>query len=64
MISGSSLLCAPPGLLAGCDDTDSDVRMNADESLNRVITGLIDGFLGRLQVELYKAIKKVSANCE
>ena len=24
------------GLLAGCDDPDSDVRMNADESLNKV----------------------------
>ena len=35
--------------------------MNADESLNKVITCLIEDYLGRLQVELYKAIKKVCA---
>lgn len=46
------------GLLAGCDDPDSDVRMSADECLNRIITCLIEDYLGRLQVELYKAIKK------
>ena len=32
--------------------------MSADECLNRIITCLIEDYLGRLQVELYKAIKK------
>ena len=52
------LAVAIAGLLAGCDDPDSDVRISADESLNRTITTLIDSHLGRLQVELYKTIKK------
>jgi len=46
------------GLLQACDDCASDVRMNADECLNRMITNLLDSHLGRLQVELYKAIKR------
>lgn len=52
------LAVAIAGLLAGCNDPDSDVRICADESLNRTITTLIDTHLGRLQVELYKTIKK------
>ncbi|XP_023232349.1 huntingtin-like [Centruroides sculpturatus] len=36
-----------------CDDNDSDVRLMAGECLNRTIK-----HLGRLQVELYKEIKK------
>ena len=47
------LAVAIAGLLAGCNDPDSDVRIAADESLNRTITTLIDTHLGRLQVELY-----------
>ncbi|XP_074640755.1 huntingtin-like [Tubulanus polymorphus] len=41
-----------------CDDKESDVRMVADECLNRTIKTLLDTNLGRLQVELYKEIKK------
>ncbi|CAH1783183.1 unnamed protein product [Owenia fusiformis] len=41
-----------------CDDAESDVRMVADECLNRTIKTLLDNNLGRLQVELYKEIKK------
>ncbi|XP_064465594.1 huntingtin-like [Ornithodoros turicata] len=41
-----------------CDDDDSDVRMVADECLNRTIKTLLDSHLGRLQAELYKEIKK------
>ncbi|KAG1678706.1 Huntingtin [Nymphon striatum] len=45
-----------------CDDEDSDVRMVADECLTRIIRALTDSNLGRLQVELYKEIKK-NGNC-
>ncbi|KAL5022595.1 hypothetical protein ScPMuIL_001750 [Solemya velum] len=41
-----------------CDDIESDVRMVADECLNRSIKVLLETNLGRLQVELYKEIKK------
>lgn len=41
-----------------CDDEDSDVRMVADECLNRTVKTLMDSHLGRLQAELYKEIKK------
>uniref|UniRef100_T1IW53 Huntingtin n=1 Tax=Strigamia maritima TaxID=126957 RepID=T1IW53_STRMM len=44
-----------------CDDTDADVRMVADECLNRTIKNLMETNLGRLQVELYKEIKKNGA---
>lgn len=44
--------------LTMCDDTESDVRMVADECLNRSIKILLETNLGRLQVELYKEIKK------
>ncbi len=44
--------------LACCDDSDSDVRMIANECLNRTIKNLLDTQLGRIQVELYKEIKK------
>ena len=40
------------------DDQDADVRMVADENLNRVTRSLGDSSVGRLQVELYKEIKK------
>ncbi|XP_069797989.1 huntingtin isoform X3 [Narcine bancroftii] len=41
-----------------CDDTESDVRMVADECLNKIIKALTDSNLPRLQLELYKEIKK------
>nr|CAM12495.1 Huntingtin [Branchiostoma floridae] len=44
--------------LASCDDKESDVRMVADECLNRTVKMLLETNLGRLQVELYKEIKK------
>ncbi|XP_050730332.1 huntingtin-like isoform X2 [Eriocheir sinensis] len=39
-------------------DADPDVRTNANESLNRVIRSLSETQLGKIQVELYKEIKK------
>ncbi|XP_077992227.1 huntingtin-like [Glandiceps talaboti] len=44
--------------LIACDDPEPDVRMSADECLNRTIKSLLETNLGRLQVELYKEIKK------
>ncbi|KAK0057732.1 huntingtin [Biomphalaria pfeifferi] len=41
-----------------CDDPEADVRMVADECLNRTIKVLLETNLGRLQVELYKELKK------
>ncbi|MGH0145646.1 UNVERIFIED_CONTAM: hypothetical protein FKN15_005980 [Acipenser sinensis] len=41
------------------DDGESDVRMVADECLNKIIKALMDSNLPRLQLELYKEIKKV-----
>ncbi|XP_069488154.1 huntingtin isoform X2 [Ambystoma mexicanum] len=43
------------------DDSESDVRMVADECLNKVIKALMDSNLPRLQLELYKEIKKNGA---
>ncbi|XP_022080674.1 huntingtin-like isoform X2 [Acanthaster planci] len=43
---------------AACDDEDSDVRLKADECLNKCIKVSMDGNLGRVQLELYKEIKK------
>ncbi|KAK3887735.1 hypothetical protein Pcinc_008172 [Petrolisthes cinctipes] len=39
-------------------DSDPDVRTSANEALNRVIRGLSETQLGKIQVELYKEIKK------
>eukprot|EP00066_Takifugu_rubripes_P022022 XP_011611288.1 PREDICTED: huntingtin isoform X1 [Takifugu rubripes] len=44
------------------DDSESDVRMVADECLNRIIKALMDSNLPRLQLELYKEIKKNGAS--
>ncbi|NXD10189.1 HD protein, partial [Nothocercus nigrocapillus] len=44
------------------EDTESDVRMVADECLNKVIKALMDSNLPRLQLELYKEIKKNGAS--
>ncbi|XP_029645621.1 huntingtin isoform X2 [Octopus sinensis] len=41
-----------------CDDPEADIRMVADECLNKTIKTLLETNLGRLQVELYKEIKK------
>uniref|UniRef100_A0A8C5LPB9 Huntingtin n=1 Tax=Leptobrachium leishanense TaxID=445787 RepID=A0A8C5LPB9_9ANUR len=43
------------------DDSESDVRMVADECLNKVVKALMDSNLPRLQLELYKEIKKNGA---
>lgn len=40
------------------DDPDPDIRQIADENLNRAIRHLIDANAGRVQVELYKELKK------
>ncbi|XP_078717925.1 huntingtin isoform X2 [Lampetra fluviatilis] len=45
-----------------CDDTEADVRMVADECLNKVIKALMDTHVARLQLELYKEIKKNGAS--
>ncbi|XP_052100645.1 huntingtin-like [Mytilus californianus] len=45
-----------------CDDAESDVRMVGDECINRSIKVLLETNLGRLQVELYKEIKKNGAS--
>ncbi|XP_064420262.1 huntingtin isoform X1 [Latimeria chalumnae] len=44
------------------DDSESDVRMVADECLNKVVKALMDSNLPRLQLELYKEIKKNGAS--
>ncbi|NWV40936.1 HD protein, partial [Grantiella picta] len=44
------------------EDAESDVRMVADECLNKVIKALMDSNLPRLQLELYKEIKKNGAS--
>ncbi|XP_005093645.2 huntingtin [Aplysia californica] len=49
---------AMEAFLALCDDPEADVRMVADECLNRTIKVLLETNLGRLQVELYKELKK------
>ncbi|KAL0277158.1 UNVERIFIED_CONTAM: hypothetical protein PYX00_004532 [Menopon gallinae] len=41
-----------------CDDKDSDVRMVADESLNRIIRALTESNMIKVQIELHKEIKK------
>ena len=46
------------------DDPEADVRLTADDSINRAIKALTETNVGRLQVELYKEIKKNgSARC-
>ncbi|XP_049777630.1 huntingtin [Schistocerca cancellata] len=47
-------------LLQLCDDQHSDVRMIADESLNRIIRAMADSNIVKIQVELHKEIKKNS----
>uniref|UniRef100_A0A1Y1K0T3 Huntingtin n=1 Tax=Photinus pyralis TaxID=7054 RepID=A0A1Y1K0T3_PHOPY len=44
-------------LLQLCDDQESDVRMIADECLNRLIKAVSDGNMSKIQIELHKEIK-------
>ncbi|XP_041477605.1 huntingtin-like isoform X1 [Lytechinus variegatus] len=44
--------------LTSCNDNESDIRLKADECLNKVIKACMESSLGRLQLELYKEIKK------
>ncbi|XP_020289764.1 huntingtin isoform X2 [Pseudomyrmex gracilis] len=45
-------------LLALCNDEESDVRMVADESLNKIIRIMVDSNISKIQVELYNEIKR------
>ncbi|XP_032690213.1 huntingtin isoform X2 [Odontomachus brunneus] len=45
-------------LLALCNDEESDVRMVADESLNKIIRAVVDSNIVKVQIELYNEIKR------
>ncbi|XP_054259365.1 huntingtin-like [Macrosteles quadrilineatus] len=45
-------------LLQLCDDSDSNIRLVADESLNRIIRAMMDNNIVKVHVELHKEIKK------
>ncbi|KAJ8026358.1 Huntingtin [Holothuria leucospilota] len=45
-------------IFVACNDENSDIRLKAEECLNRIIKASIDGSLSRTQLELYKEIKK------
>uniref|UniRef100_A0A1B6D7Q0 Huntingtin n=1 Tax=Clastoptera arizonana TaxID=38151 RepID=A0A1B6D7Q0_9HEMI len=45
-------------LLKMCDDPDSNIRMIADESLNRIIRSMMDNNIVKVHLELHKEIKK------
>ncbi|XP_066917148.1 huntingtin-like isoform X4 [Clytia hemisphaerica] len=45
-------------LLVSCDDNEADVRLVAGESINKIMKAFLDSNIGRIQVELYKEIKK------
>ncbi|XP_057306791.1 huntingtin-like isoform X2 [Hydractinia symbiolongicarpus] len=45
-------------LLVCCDDGEGDVRLVAGECINRIMKAFLDSNIGRVQVELYKEIKK------
>ncbi|XP_071652336.1 huntingtin-like isoform X2 [Temnothorax longispinosus] len=45
-------------LLALCNDEESDVRMVADESLNKIIRAMVDSNVVKIQIELYNEIKR------
>ncbi|KAL1138044.1 hypothetical protein AAG570_009739 [Ranatra chinensis] len=45
-------------LLQICDDQDSNIRMTADECLNRIIRTVMDSNIVKVHVELHKEIKK------
>ncbi|KAK9502081.1 hypothetical protein O3M35_012683 [Rhynocoris fuscipes] len=41
-----------------CDDQDSNIRMIADECLNRIIRNHMDSNIGKVNLELHKEIKR------
>ncbi|XP_056637539.1 huntingtin [Diorhabda sublineata] len=43
-----------------CDDEDADIRMTSEECLNRIIRAA-NGYVGKIQIELHKEIKKNGA---
>lgn len=45
-------------LLTLCNDDDSDVRMVADETLNKIIRAMADSNIVKVQIELYNEIKR------
>ncbi|ESO07434.1 hypothetical protein HELRODRAFT_170769 [Helobdella robusta] len=49
-------------MLSLSDDEESDVRIVADECLNKIIKSLTETHISRIQVELYKEIKKNGAS--
>ncbi|KAF5273906.1 hypothetical protein FQA39_LY01021 [Lamprigera yunnana] len=48
-------------LLQLCDDFESDIRMTADECLNRLIRDMSNGNMSKIQIELHKEIQKNGA---
>lgn len=60
---GDLILCSAVSLeilLQSCSDESADVRLNAEECLNRMIKGLHESSMTKILVELFKEIKKVS----
>lgn len=49
-------------LLKACTDTEADVRLAAEEAINRIIKGSDTLFLGKILLEFYKEIKRNSHN--
>lgn len=49
-------------LLVCCDDKEADVRLVAGECINKITKAFLDSNFGRIQVELYKEIKKNGAS--
>ncbi|XP_017304558.1 huntingtin, partial [Diaphorina citri] len=52
------LTFAIESLLRMCNDNDSNVRMIADECLNKVIKAVVDGNIQKVLYELFKEMKK------
>ncbi|XP_071827308.1 huntingtin-like isoform X2 [Apostichopus japonicus] len=45
-------------IFVACNDENSDIRLKAEECLNKIIKASLDTSLSRTQLELYKEIKK------
>ncbi|XP_076761860.1 huntingtin isoform X2 [Xylocopa sonorina] len=45
-------------LLTLCNDDESDVRMVADETLNKIIRAMADSNIVKVQIELYNEVKR------
>ncbi|OAD60204.1 Huntingtin [Eufriesea mexicana] len=45
-------------LLTLCNDDESDIRMVADETLNKIIRAMADSNIVKVQIELYNEIKR------